>query len=80
MDTITKEQKVKFLHIAANVAGVGLDERLSDLIVSLYEIILEKQEDLTIKEILSIMHEAKQRADVKARQYMLDQVSQKIER
>lgn len=75
----THSDRVKMINISANVAGIGLSEELSDLIVSLYELILEKRDSLTIKEIFTIKHEVKCRADAKARSEMLDKVSKKIE-
>lgn len=77
-DAPSHSDRVKMINISANVAGIGLSEESSDLIVSLYEAILEKRDSLTIKEIYTIKHEVKCRADAKARSEMLDKVSKKI--
>lgn len=74
---MTHEEKINYMRMAAGMAGFGIKEEHLDLLVSLYEMVLEKQGDSTVRDALEIEKEAKNRADAKARSEKLDKFSEK---
>ena len=75
---MTHEEKINYMRIAAGICGYGFDEKGIDLLVSLYELVLEKQGDSDLKSISIIQTQVKERADVKHRSELLDKVSEKV--
>jgi hypothetical protein len=75
---MTHEEKIKYMKIAAGIVGYGFDEKGLDLLVSLYELVIEKQGKADLRTISEIDSEVKHRADVKKRSELLDQVSEKV--
>ena len=66
------------MKIAAGIAGFGIKNEHLDLLVSIYELILEKKGKSDIEDVVKIESEVKHRADVKARSELLDKVSEAI--
>ena len=66
------------MRIAAGIAGFGIKNEHLDLLVSVYELILEKKGKSDIEDVVKIESEVKHRADVKARSELLDKVSEKV--
>lgn len=75
---MTHEEKINFMRISAGICGYGFDHKGLDLLVSLYELVLEKQADSDLRSISKIEADVKQRDDVKKRQDLLDKVSEKV--
>ena len=72
------KEKVNYMRIASGMAGFGISNRQLDLLVSLYEYVIEKGGDGNLREIITIETEAKTRDDIEERSKMLDKVSKKI--
>lgn len=51
---ITHDEKINYLKIAAGICNFGFSPLQLDLLVSLYELILEKKSDATIDDILFV--------------------------
>jgi hypothetical protein len=75
---MTHEEKINYMKIAAGICGYGFDTKGLDLMVSLYELVIEKQGDSDLRSISKIEAEVKHRADVKSRSELLDKVSEKV--
>lgn len=75
---MTHEEKIQYMQMACNICNFGVDYGATDLLVSLYEHILENKDEANLKGIAKIKAESKQRADAKSRSEMLDKVSEKV--
>lgn len=75
---MTHEQKINYMRIAAGVVGYGFDNKGLDMLVSLYELVIEKQGDTDINSVCKVEAEVKSRNDTKKRSELLDKVSEKI--
>lgn len=75
---MTHEQKINYMKIACGIVGYGFDTKGLDMLVSLYELIIEKQGKTDLKMVCNIECEVKQRADAKSRSELLDMVSNKV--
>lgn len=75
---MTHDEKINYMRIASGIAGYGFKHEQLDLLVSLYELILEHKGKSSIDHVTKIESEVKNRADVKARSELLDKVSGKV--
>jgi hypothetical protein len=75
---MTHEEKINYMKIATGIVGYGFDTKGLDMLVSLYELVIERQGETDVKTICKVEVEVKQRADAKARSEMLDKVSEKV--
>lgn len=76
---MTHDQKINYMRIAAGVCGFGISNQHLDLLVSLYELVIEKEGDADIRSMADIEVQVKNRADAKHRSELLDKVSEKVE-
>lgn len=60
---LTLEEKINFMSIACGVCGMGFTQEGLDLLISLYELILEKQGSTDIDSISEIQFQSKQREE-----------------
>lgn len=51
---MTHEEKVNYLRIALGINGIGVDEKVSDVIVTTYETILKKGGEFNIRDAAEI--------------------------
>lgn len=72
------EEKINYMRIAAGIVGYGFDNKGLDMLVSLYELVIEKQGESDLKTILEIEADVKKRDDIKKRSELLDKVSEKV--
>ena len=75
---MTHEEKINYMKIAAGIVGYGFDTKGLDMLVSLYELIIEKQGETDLKTVCKVEADVKKRADIKSRSEMLDKVSEKV--
>lgn len=75
---MTKEEKIAYMRIAASICNYGFSNEQLDLLVSLYELILEEKNLVNIETIFRIEQEVKNRSDIKHRESLLDKVSEKV--
>ena len=66
------------MKIACGVVGYAFDPKGLDLLVSLYELVIEKQGKTDLTDIAKVEVEVKQRADAKSKSDMLDKISDKV--
>jgi len=75
---MTHEQKINYMRIAAGIVGYGFDNKGLDMLVSLYELVIEKEGDTDLKSVCKVEADVKSRADIKTKQDLLDKVSEKL--
>lgn len=75
---MTHEQKINYMRIAAGIVGYGFDNKGLDMLVSLYELVIEKQGETDMNSVCKIESEVKNRDDIKRRSDLLDKVSEKL--
>lgn len=76
---MTHEEKIEYMRISAGICCYGFSHQQMDLLVSLYELVLQKKGEGKLDEILHAQRECKTRADIKSKSELLDKVSDKIE-
>lgn len=74
---MTHEQKINYMRIAAGIVGYGFDNKGLDTLVSLYELVIEKEGDTDLRTIAKVEAEVKSRDDAKKRSELLDKISKK---
>ena len=75
---MTQEQKINNMKIAAGICGFGFDNKGLDLLVSLYELISEKEGQTSLCDVTKVQMDVKNRDDAKTRSELLDKVSEKL--
>jgi hypothetical protein len=75
---MTHEEKINYMKIAAGIVGYGFDSKGLDMLVSLYELVIEMKGDADLKTISQVQAEVKKRDDIKSRSELLDKVSEKV--
>jgi hypothetical protein len=76
---MTHEEKINYMRIATGIAGFCIKNEHLDLLVSLYELTMQKKGKTHLDEIVEVELEVKKRADIKSKQELLDKVSDKVE-
>jgi hypothetical protein len=76
---MTHEEKINYMRIATGIVGYGFDNKGLDILVSLYELVIEKQGKTDIDTICEVECEVKKRTDIKSRSELLDKVSKKVD-
>lgn len=71
------EEKIKYMRLAANICRFGMADKDVDLLVSLYELIIEKQGDADLKMIAKAEAGAIKRDDARKKIELLNKVSEK---
>ena len=71
------KEKINYMRIASGMAGFSIQNKHLDLLVSLYEYVLEKQGGGNLREIISIEAEAMKREEIEERKRVLDKISKK---
>ncbi len=75
---MTQEEKINYMRIAASVCGFGFKNEQLDLMVSLYELILEKKGESDIASISKIEEDVKEREKINRKLDLLDKISDKV--
>jgi hypothetical protein len=75
---MTHEEKINYMRISAGICGFGFEPKHLDLLVSIYELILEKKGKTDIDDLVHIEAAVKSRDDAKKRSNLLDQVAKKV--
>lgn len=76
--SMTHDEKINYMRMSAGVCGFHIDHKHLDLLVSTYELILEKKGDTSLSDSAKVEVEVKKRDDARNRQALLDKVSEKI--
>ena len=56
---MTHEEKVNYMKIAAGIVGYGFDKKGLDMLVSIYDLVLEKKGETDLKSMVAIKCEVK---------------------
>lgn len=75
---MTQEQKINNMKIAARICGFGFDNKGIDLLVSLYELISEKEGQTSMSDVTKVQMDVKNRDDAKTKSELLDKISEKV--
>lgn len=75
---MTHEEKINYMRIATGIVGYGFDNKGLDLLVSIYELVIEKQGKSDLSDVVKIESEVKKRADNKHKSELLDKFSDKV--
>ena len=75
---MTHEEKINYMKIAAGIVGYGFEPKGLDMLVSIYELIIEKKWDADLKTISEIEAAVNKRDAIKKRSELLDKISEKI--
>ena len=74
---MTHEQKINYMRIAAGLCCFGFTNQQMDLLVSIYDLVLEKQGNTSLMDTSKVEVDVKKRADIKSKTEMLDKISTK---
>lgn len=58
---MTHKEKINYMKIAAGIVGYGFDEKGLDMLVSMYDLVLEKQGQTDLKQIVKVQYEVEER-------------------
>lgn len=72
---MTHEKKIDFMRIASGICGFGIPYKELDLLVSIYELVIEKQGEATLMDALKVQEDVKSRDDAKKKSELLDKIS-----
>ena len=75
---MTHDEKINYMRIATGIVGYGFDNKGLDMLVSLYELVIENKGETDLKTICKIEGEVNKRADIKSRPELLDKVFKKV--
>lgn len=75
---MTHEEKINYMRIATSMCNYGFRNDQLDLLVSLYELVLEKKGETDVNSVTKVELEVKSRADAKSKSDLLDKVSDKV--
>lgn len=76
---MTHDQKIKYMNMAAGICGFGIGEKHLDMLVSTYELVLEKEGQTSVHDMARVENEVNQRQEAKERSKLLDKVSEKVD-
>lgn len=76
---MTHEEKINYMRIAAGIACFGFKEEQLDLLVSLYDLVQEKEGETNVHDVVKVEFEVKKRKEERIKSEMLDEVSEKIQ-
>ena len=75
---MTHEEKINYMRIAAGVCNYGFTNEQLDLLVSLYETVIELKGKTDINTISKVEADVEKRANIKRKQELLNKVSEKV--
>ncbi len=75
---MTHEEKINYMKIATGIVGYGFDTKGLDMLVSVYELVIEKQGATHLDAVCKVEADVKRRADNKSKSDLLDKVSTKV--
>lgn len=75
---MTHEDKIKYLRIVTGIANFGFTNEQLDLLIRLYEHIIENQGDANIRDISAIEVAVTKRENERQLQIALDKISKKV--
>ena len=73
-----EEEKIAYMRIAMGIVGFGFSHEQLDMLVSIYDFVIEKEGEADLRSINIIEAEVKTRANIRAKEKILDKISTKI--
>ena len=58
---MTHEEKINYMKIAAGIVGYGIETRGLDMLVSMYDLVIEKKGDTDLHSIVTVEFEVNER-------------------
>lgn len=75
---MTHEEKINYMKIAAGIVGYGFDTKGLDMLVSIYELVIEKKGETDLHTICKVGAEVEKRDNIKNRSEIIDKVFEKV--
>ncbi len=75
---MTHEEKINYMRIATGMAGFTIKNYHLDLLVSVYELVIEKEGKSSVDDVCKIEGGVRLREELRKKQELLDKVSDKI--
>ena len=75
---MTHENEIKYFKISCGMVGMTLDDNHSDLLLSMYKLVLLKREKTTIEDALEVKSLVQNRANTRQAQNTLNKHSKKV--
>lgn len=75
---MTHEEKIGYMKIAAGIVGYHFDTKGLDMLISIYELVIEKQGETDLRTVCKVEADVKKRADIQSRSELLDKVSERV--
>lgn len=76
---MTHEEKINYMNIASGMVGYRFDAKSLDMLVSLYELVIEKKGETDLKTVCKVEADVKKREDIKKRTEFLNKISEETE-
>lgn len=61
---MTHEEKINYMKVAAGIVGYGFDKKSLDMLISIYDLVLEKKGGTDLDSIVTVKHEVEERNEV----------------
>lgn len=61
---MTHDEKIQYLKIALGIAGLGVDHKHLNLMISIYELVLEKKGETTLDDVIKVEYKTKENENV----------------
>ena len=58
---MTHEEKIKYMKVATGIVGYNFNPKILDLLVSIYDLVLEKQGETDLKSVCKVEAEVNER-------------------
>lgn len=58
---MTHQEKINYMKIASGIVGYGFDEKGLDMLVSIYDLVIEKKGDTDLEQIISVQFVVEER-------------------
>lgn len=75
---MTHDEKITYMKHACGICGYGFQTKDLDLMVSLYELLMQRKGETNLMDTVKVESEVKSRDDVRKRSALLDKVSEKV--
>jgi len=62
------KEKINYMRMASNLTGFGFPEKELDMLVSLYDLILEKKGETSLEDIAKVQVEIEERNQIEVKQ------------
>jgi hypothetical protein len=74
---MTHNQKINYMRIAAGISGFSIQNEHLDLLVSVYEMVTEKEGKTSLSDIVNVEHEVEKRSKERREKELAEQKNKK---